>query len=93
VKRYHFHIQFYTHESPTVPTEVIFTDWIADPILLTDFTCAGVTKGRRTEEHITCSFTTPDIPLADNNHVHFFRLEFGPSGWNGWANNLGYDGS
>jgi hypothetical protein len=42
VKRYHFHIQFYTDYSPSIPTEVIFTEWVADAIPLNSLACNEV---------------------------------------------------
>lgn len=75
VKRYHFHVQFYTEYSPEpIPTEVIFGDWVADSIPLTTFSCLTVTAASRQWDHLICTFTTPMQDLCQPGYFHFFRI-------------------
>lgn len=93
MKRYHFHVQFYTEYSPEpIPTEVIFGDWVADSIPLTTFSCLTVTAASRQWDHLICTFTTPMQDLCQPGYFHFFRIEFTGSNptWYGWHNQLGY---
>lgn len=77
VKRYLFKILFYaSYKSPTVPTEVLFTEWIPDPVPLTGAACTSVTRDEYEYTHLVCTFTTPLIDLCANGHVHLFTLEF-----------------
>ena len=76
VKRYDFQIQFYTDTSPNVPTEVIYTDWIAEPLELDTVTCEHTTNGQTSWDHITCSITSPPEALNEPTFFHIFRIEF-----------------
>lgn len=94
VKRYHFHVQFYTDYSPEpIPTEVIFGDWVADSIPLTTFSCVTTIAATRQWDHLVCTFTTPLQDLCQPGYFHFFRIEFTGSNppWYGWHNQLGYN--
>ena len=59
VKRYHFHVQFYTDYNGDDPTEVIFTEWTPDSLELDTFECEATCEGEQTWDHLKCSFTTP----------------------------------
>lgn len=75
VKRYHFHIQFYTdYQEEPVPTEVIFGDWVPDSIPFTTFACETTSKAERSYDHLKCTFTTPSEDLNEPGFVHIFRL-------------------
>lgn len=89
VKRYHFHIQFYTDYSPSpTPTEVIFGDWIANPVPISTITCSSMARQSYEWDHIKCTFTTPNL-ILNNGHIHIFRIQFTDTG-SGWYNSLGY---
>ena len=88
VKRYLFKIQFYSSSlDPNIPTEVLFTEWIPDPVPLTSAACNTITTNQMEFTHLTCTFTTPPIDLCANGHVHLFRLEFTGAAWD---TTLGY---
>ena len=45
VKRYFFEIQFYSHLRPApIPLEVIYDEWIPDPISISSVTCQTMTR-------------------------------------------------
>ena len=94
MKRYKFEIQFYTdYREEPIPTEVIFGDWVADPISLTNsFSCNTMTKGIRSWDHLECTFTTPSEALSEPSFIHIFRIEFTASNpsYVGWHPQLGY---
>ena len=73
VKRYHFHIQFYTDYSNS-PTEVIFGDWVPDSISMNAFACTTMTSGANSWDHLECTFTTPSEDLCEEGFIHFFRI-------------------
>lgn len=77
VKRYFFKIQFYSNLSPEpIPQEVIFDDWIPDSIPLTSLNCLSMVKNAGENEHLKCTFITPNQVLDSGGHIHFFRVEF-----------------
>ena len=92
VKRYHFHIQFYTdYREQPIPTEVIFGDWVPDSIPMSTFSCNTMARGRNLEDHLECTFTTPSEDLCEPGFIHIFRIEFmGDDAWYGWHYQLGY---
>ena len=93
VKRYHFHIQFYTdYREEPIPTEVIFADWVPDSIAMNTFSCNTMTKGARSWDHLECTFTTPSEDLCEPGFIHIFRIEFTGSNpsYYGWHRQLGY---
>ena len=93
VKRYHFHIQFYTDYRPQpTPTEIIFIDWVADSLPLSSFSCDTMTKGERSYDHLVCTFTTPSEDLCEPGFTHIFRIQFTGSNpsYYGWHRQLGY---
>lgn len=100
VKRYLFKIMFYTSYGGLVdPTEVLFTEWIPDPVALSSLSCISLTRDEYEATHLVCSFTTPsNIDLCANGHIHLFRVEFQRSAsnnaWNpylGWTADQVYD--
>ena len=98
VKRYHFHIQFYTdYREQPIPTEVIFGDWVPDSIPLTTFSCDSMIRGTYAWDHLECTFTTPTEDLNQPGFIHIFRVQFtGSSTYGyiyGWDEQLGYSSS
>ena len=91
VKRYLFKIMFYaSYKSPTVPTEVLFTEWIPDPVPITSVACTGVTQDEYEYSHLVCTITTPPIDLCANGYVHLFTLEFLATN-SAWDSSLGWN--
>lgn len=74
VKRYQFHIQFYTQDRPQpIPTEVIFDEWIPDAIPINSASCNVMTTDYGQNDHLICTVITPSQVL-NSGHVHFFRV-------------------
>lgn len=88
VTRYRFELSAYKQDSLSIPTEVYYSEYIADAIQIPTFTCKSLTKEIREETAIRIDFTNPysfTNPLMTNIR---FKIEFLAGG--GWADNLGY---
>ena len=90
VQRYRFEITFYKMSSTTIPTEVFYTEYIADAIQIS--TIYGITAKALTSEvnewtHIQVMMTSP-LYFTDTTKNFRFKIEFLSGG--GWATALGY---
>lgn len=87
VTRYRFELEAYKQANLTTPTEVYYTEYIADPIALT-MTLKSLTNEVNEYTGLRIDFTNPysfTNPLMENIR---FKIEFLAGG--GWADNLGY---
>lgn len=87
VTRYRFECQAYMQNNTSIPTEVYFSEYIADPVFL-PLTYYSLTHEANEKTHLRFEFTSPyniTSPLADDLRI---KIEFESGG--GWAPNLGY---
>jgi len=88
VTRYRFELNAFKQDNGTTPTEVYYSEYIADAIDL-PLTTYVLTKEVNEWTHLRFDWTTPYdfvTPLVDNIRL---KIEF--LGLGGWAANLGYE--
>lgn len=90
VQRYRFEITFYKMTSTTIPTEVFYTEYIADAIQISGIsaiTAKALTNEVNEWTHIQVMMTSP-LGFTDTTKNFRFKIEF--LGGGGWATGLGY---
>lgn len=89
VQRYRFECAFKTHFNDTTPTEVYYSEYIADAIQIPTITARSLTYEAGEWTHLQINLTNP-FSLTNASKEFRFKIEFSRSCWD---SALGYTGS
>ena len=87
VQRYNFQCAFYNHNSSTIPTEVYYSEYIADAIQIPTITARSLTYETGEWTHLQINLTNPYSLINASKELRF-KVGFSQSSWD---SALGYN--